>query len=79
MKQLLGAAILLLVVALAVLLGLRIWGVKLISNSTLLRSGATLGVLTATLVVLVIVWFAFFRNPAAGYDPNRGNRAHPKP
>ena len=78
MKQLLGAAILLLVLALAGLLALRIWGVSLISNYTMLRSGATLAVLAATLVVLIIVWFAFFRNPAAGYDPTQGNRAHPK-
>ena len=78
MKQLLGAAILLLVLALAGLLALRIWGVSLISNYTLLRSGATLAVLAATLVVLIIVWFAFFRNPAAGYDTTQGNRAHPK-
>ena len=78
MKQLLGAAILLLVLALAGLLALRIWGVSLISNYTLLRSGATLAVLAATLVVAVIVRFAFFRNPAAGYDPSQGNRAHPK-
>ena len=78
MKQLLGAAILLLVLALAGLLGLHIWGMDLISQYTLLRSGTTLALLAATLVVLIIVRFAFFRNPAAGYDPTRGNRAHPK-
>ena len=78
MKQLLGAAILLLVLALAGLLGLHIWGLSLISQYTLLRSGTTLALLAATLVVLIIVRFAFFRNPAACYDPTRGNRAHPK-
>ncbi len=68
----------LLAVALAGLLALHIWGLDLISTTTLLRSGTTLAVLAATLVVLIVVWFAFFRNPAAGYDSSRGNRAHPK-
>ena len=78
MKQLLGTAILLLVLTLAVLLGLHIWGLDFINKYTLLRSGTTLALLAATLVVLVIVRFAFFRNPAAGYDASQGNRAHPK-
>ncbi|MBG8555270.1 hypothetical protein [Hymenobacter guriensis] len=78
MKKLLGAAIGLLCLTLAALGVLRIWGVSVVSSSTLLRSGLTLGILAATLLVLVVIRFAFFSNPAAGYDAQRGNRAHPK-
>ncbi|MCR5888217.1 hypothetical protein LRS06_10655 [Hymenobacter sp. J193] len=78
MKKLIGAAIVLLCLALATLGVLRIWGVSVISSYTLLRSGATLGVLAGALLVLIIVWFAFFPDPAAGYDAQRGNRAHPR-
>ena len=78
MKNLLGAAIGLLCLALATLGALHIWGVSLLSSSTLLRSGATLGVLAAATVVLIIVWFAFFPDPAAGYDRHTGSRAHPR-
>lgn len=78
MKQLFGALILLLGVALGVLLVLRIWGVVPVSGPTLVRSGATLLVLGAVLVVLLIGWFAFFKNPSAGYDTRVGNRAHPR-
>ncbi|MCB2409237.1 hypothetical protein [Hymenobacter lucidus] len=78
MKKLLGAAILLLCLVLATLGVLRIWGVSVLSSYTLLRSGATLAVLAATTVVLIIVWFAFFSRPAAGYDQNTGHRAHPR-
>ena len=78
MKQLLGALILLLGVALAALLVLRIWGVAVLGQFTLLRSGATLLVLALALVALVMVWFGFFKDPRAGYDTRAGRRAHPK-
>ncbi|MGI4832708.1 MAG: hypothetical protein ACRYFK_04525 [Janthinobacterium lividum] len=78
MKQLIGALILVLSVVLAGLLVLRIWGVVPVSGPALLRSGATLLVLGALLVVLVIGWFAFFNSPSAGYDAQVGHRAHPR-
>jgi hypothetical protein len=78
MRKLLGATIVLLCLALTTLGILRIWDAAVISSYTLLRSGATLGALAATMVVLIIVWFAFFPGPAVGYDRQTGQRAHPK-
>ncbi len=78
MKQLLGAAIVLLGLALTTLLVLRIWGIVPVSLPTLLRSGATLVVLAVAVVVLLIVWGFFFVNPTKGYDRSEGQRAHPK-
>jgi hypothetical protein len=78
MKQLLGAAIVLLGLALTTLLVLRIWGIVPVSLPTLLRSGATLAVLAVAVVLLLIVWGLFFVNPAKGYDQSQGNRAHPQ-
>ncbi len=78
MKQLMGAFILLLGAALLGLLALRIWGVAVVGEHTLLRSGATLLVVGLALVGLVVVWFGFFKDPAAGYDTRAGRRAHPK-
>lgn len=78
MRQVLGAAISLLGLALATLLGLRIWGISVLSGATLLRSGATLAIVAGALVGVLVVRFTFFRNPATGYDTRAGNRAHPK-
>lgn len=78
MKQLLGAAIGLLGLALTTLLVLRTWGITPVSTPTLLRSGATLAVLAVAVVLLIIVWGFFFVNPRAGYNKEQGNRAHPK-
>ena len=78
MRQLLGGLILLLGLALATVLVLRIWGIHWLSSVVLLRSGATLAVLVGALVGLVVVRFAFFQNSAAGYDARAGNRAHPR-
>ena len=78
MKQLLGFSISLLGLALAALLVLRIWGIMVVSGATVLRSGATLAVVAATLLALVVVRFTFFKNPAACYDARVGNRAHPR-
>ncbi|WP_223649423.1 hypothetical protein [Hymenobacter psoromatis] len=78
MKQLLGSVIGVVTLALAGLLVLRIWNISVVSSATVLRSGATLAVLAATLVGLLMLRFTFFKNPAAGYDPQVGNRAHPR-
>ncbi|WP_019946819.1 hypothetical protein [Hymenobacter aerophilus] len=78
MKKLVGFAIILVGLALAGLLVLRIWGISLVSHDTLLRSGATLVVLAVGWAVLIICWFAFFRNPAAGYDSSGGQRVQPR-
>lgn len=78
MKRVIGAWILLLGVGLAGLLILRIWGVAVVGQPTLLRSGATLLVLALALVGMIVVWFGFFANPGAGYNARAGRRAHPK-
>ncbi len=78
MKQLLGIIIGVVGLALAGLLVLRIWNSSVVSSATVLRSGATLAVLASTLVGLLTLRFTFFKNPAAGYDPQVGNRAHPR-
>ena len=63
---------------LAVLLALRIWGVAVVDEYTLLRSGATLLVLALAFVGLLVVWFAFFKDPRAGYETRTGRRAQPR-
>ena len=78
MKQLLGSVIGVVALALAGLLVLRIWHIAVVSPATVLRSGATLAVLAATLVGLLLLRFTFFKNPAVGYDAQVGNRAHPR-
>ena len=78
MKQLVGALMLLLSAALVGLLVLRIWGVAVVSQYALLRSGATLLVLGLGLVGLIVVWFGFFTDPRAGYKVQPGRRVHPK-
>jgi hypothetical protein len=78
MKQLIGALILLLGAGLAGLLVLRIWGVLVLSEYALLRSGATLLVLAMAFVGLLVVWFGFFKDPRAGYDTRSGRRAQPR-
>lgn len=78
MKKLIGFLIILVGLVLVGLLVLRIWGITVVSQDTLLRSGATLAVVAVGWVVLIICWFAFFRDPAAGYDQSVGRRAHPR-
>ena len=78
MKQLLGFVIGLTGLALAALLVLRIWDIPVVGAATVLRSGATLAVVAVALLALLVVRFAFFKNPAAGYDTRVGNRAHPR-
>ena len=70
MKQVIGALIL--------LPALRIWGLAVVDDHTLLRSGATLLVLALAFVGLVIAWFALFKDPRAGYDTRSGRRAQPR-
>ena len=78
MKKLVGFLIILLGLALAALLVMRIWGYTPVSAEILQQSGATLAVLAVVWVALIISWFAFFRDPAAGYDRRVGQRAHPR-
>ena len=78
MKKLIGALIILFSLAFAGLLILRVWGIKIVSLPDLLRSGITLLLVAVIAVVLIIVYGAFFRNDAADYNKNSGNRAHPK-
>ena len=78
MKKLIGALIILFSMAFAGLLILRVWGIKIVSLPDMLRSGITLLLVGIIVVVLIIVYGAFFRNDAAAYNTNAGNRAHPK-
>lgn len=78
MKKLLGVAALLLGTALVFVVVLRIWGVPVLSNVTLLRSGASLAVLAGAAAALGALGFALFQNPARGYDHGTGQRAHPR-
>ena len=65
-------------IALAAVVILRIWGIEIISLGNLVRSATTLAVLGGLLVFLLICRGFFFRDSRAGYDEKVGNRAHPK-
>ncbi len=79
MKKIIGLLIVLCSVALTSIIILRIWGVEIVSTGDVLRSGATLALVAVLIVVLVIVYGVFFRDPRKGYrPPNDESRAHPK-
>lgn len=78
MKKLIGTLIILLNIALIGILILRIWGIYIVSIDEIVKSGYTLLLLGALIVILIIVYGAFFKNNSKGYDKNVGNNAHPK-
>ncbi|MNK04786.1 hypothetical protein D3C87_226590 [compost metagenome] len=78
MKKLIGALIVLLSIALIGILILRIWGVYIVSIDEIVKSGYTLLLLGALIIVLIIAYGAFFKNNSKGYDKSVGNNAHPK-
>ncbi len=77
MKKTIGFLIVLVSIALAAVVILRIWGIEIISLGDLVRSATTLAVLGGLLIFLLICWGFFFRDSKAGYNPKVGNRAHP--
>lgn len=78
MKKFIGALIVLLSIALIGILILRIWGIYIVSIDQIVKSGYTLLLLGALIVVLIIVYGAFFKNQSKGYNKSVGNNAHPK-
>lgn len=78
MKKVIGIIIVLLVIAFLGIIGLRIWGVEIVSLQTILKSSATLLILGSAIVILIICYGFYFKNPSKGYDRSVGNRAHPK-
>ncbi|MEO5911392.1 MAG: hypothetical protein ABIP95_10920 [Pelobium sp.] len=78
MKKVIGIIAVLLTVAFITILGLRVWGIEVVSMQTLIRSNLTLALLGGLIVLLIIMYGFFFKNNTDGYDSNVGNRAHPK-
>ena len=78
MKKLIGALIVLLGLSLIGILILRIWGIYIVSIDEIVKSGYTLLLLGALIVVLIIAYGAFFKNNSKVYNKQVGNNAHPK-
>lgn len=78
MKKITGIIVLILSIAFLGILVLRIWGVEIVSPANVLKSSVTLIVLGIAIVVLAIIYGAFFRNQAKGYHKEAGKHAHPK-
>lgn len=78
MKKITGIIVLILCIAFLGILVLRIWSIEIVSPCNLLKSGVTLVLLGIAIVILAIIYGAFFRNPAKGYHKEAGKHAHPK-
>lgn len=78
MKKLIGTLIVLLSLSFIGILILRIWGIYIVSIDEIVKSGYTLLLLGALIVVLIVAYGAFFKNNSKGYDKEVGNNAHPK-
>jgi len=78
MKKIVGILILLLSIAFIGIIILRVWGITIVSLDNILRSGYTLLLLGALVVILIIVYGAFLKNDGGNYNKRVGNNAHPK-
>jgi len=78
MKRIVGIILMLLSIALIGILVLRIWDIQVVSLNTVLKSSATLALLSVGIIVIIIIYGALLRNERRGYDRKSGNRAHPK-
>jgi membrane-anchored glycerophosphoryl diester phosphodiesterase (GDPDase) len=78
MKKLIGTLIVLLSLSFIGILILRIWGIYIVSIDEIVKSGYTLLLLGALIVVLIVAYGAFFKNNSKGYNKEVGNNAHPK-
>lgn len=78
MKKIIGIIILLLSLAFIGIIILKVWGITIVSLDDVLKSGYTLLLLGALIVVLIIVYGAFFKGDSSKYNRNIGNNAHPK-
>lgn len=78
MKKVIGIIIVLLIIAFLGILGLRIWGIEIVSLQTIVKSSATLFILGVAIVILIICYGFCFKDSSKGYDRSVGNRAHPK-
>ncbi|SOD11173.1 hypothetical protein [Pedobacter xixiisoli] len=78
MKKVIGMLILLLSIAFIGILILKVWGINIVSLDSILKSGYTLLLLGALIVVLILVYGAFLKNDGSKYNKQVGNNAHPK-
>ena len=78
MKKLIGIFIILLSIAFIGILILRIWGIYIVSIDELIKSGYTLLLLGALIVVLIIIYGAFLKNNSKVFKKQVGKNAHPK-
>lgn len=79
MKKLIGIFIILLVICFIGIIGLRIWGISIVSLDTIIKSSLTLLLLLGILIIaLAIIYGGFLKNNSKGYNAQVGNRAHPK-
>jgi hypothetical protein len=78
MKKLIGTTIILLSLVFIGILVLRIWDINIVSIDQIVKSGYTLLLLGALIIILIIAYGSFFKNNARGYNKQVGNNAHPK-
>lgn len=78
MKKIIGITMLLLCIAFTGILLLGIWNIHIISLEELTRSSATLIILGIFIVVLIVLYGAFFRKQESGYHKAKGKHAHRK-
>ena len=78
MKKIIGITILLLSIAFTGILLLRIWNIHIVSLEALIRSSATLIVTGIFIVVLIVLYGAFFRRQEKAYPKDKRKHAHPK-
>ncbi|RZL62365.1 MAG: hypothetical protein EOO93_09085 [Pedobacter sp.] len=78
MKKIIGILILLLSVAFIGILILKVWGINIVSLDNILKSGYTLLLLGALIVVLILVYGAFLKGDRHKYNKKVGNNAHPR-
>lgn len=78
MKQIIGILLLFLSIALAGVLVLWIWDIEVVSLTTIIKSTATLIILGAAIILLIIIYGALLRSDHNQYNHKSGNRAHPK-
>lgn len=78
MKKIIGITTLLLSITFTGILLLRIWNIHTVSLEELVKSSATLIVTGIFIIVLIVLYGAFFRKQESGYQKDKGKRARPK-
>lgn len=72
MKKIIGTLLVICSTALIAIIVMRIWGLEVVSTTTILKSGATLGSLAALCIILIIFYGLFFRDHKKGYGRRQG-------